>query len=78
MAIRTHEIGNKISLQYGHLDNHEVSHSSIEESVQINGLVHEKLESDNQPLQSGYRSIRSKESANKSHRYGVMCENKNN
>ena len=42
----------------------------------INGLTVEKLESGNQPLGSGYKSIRSRESNNNLHRYGVRCEGK--
>ena len=42
----------------------------------INVLTVERFKSGNQPLHSGYKSIRSKESSNKLNRYGVMCENK--
>ena len=52
------------------------NHSLTKESDRINWLTVKKFESGNQPLRSGYKSIRSRESTNKLHRYGVMCENK--
>ena len=58
------------------MDNYKVNHSSTKETDGLNGLTVERFESWNQPLQSEYKSIWSKESTNKLHRYGVMCENK--
>ena len=75
-TIKTHKKGNKNSLQYGYEDDCEVYHSSTKESSEINGLTVEKPESGNQPLRSGYKSIRSRESNNNLRRYGVRCEDK--